>query len=62
MGADLVKAMSTPIQSAVHDCAQISSESDCQSMCCTCHAKTIGPDEDSRDEHGEIDIENKENG
>ena len=49
MGSDLstiVKALSKPCESAVHDCAQISSESDCSSGCCTCHTKTIAPDDD----------------
>ena len=52
MGSDLstiVKALSKPCESAVHDCAQISSESDCSSGCCTCHTKTIAPDDDDPD-------------
>ncbi len=52
MGSDLstiVKALSKPCESAVHDCAQISSESDCSSGCCTCHTKTIARDDDDDD-------------
>ena len=60
MGNDLVRALSRPFESAVHDCSQISSESDCESMCCTCHSKTIAPDAD--DSEIEISIQSKEKG
>ena len=68
MGNDLVRALSSPFESAVHDCAQISSESDCQSGCCSCHTKTIAPDTDPDDEEtdedgdAEINTQTKENG
>ena len=52
MGAEIVKAVSRPIESAVHDCSQISSESDCESGCCRAHWKTVGADGDE-----EIEIE-----
>ncbi len=42
-----MKALSRPCESAVHDCAQISSEGDCSSGCVTCHTKTIAPDDDT---------------
>ena len=62
MGSDLstiVKALSIPFQSAVHECAQISSESDCTfSGCCACHTRTTAPDPDD----AEIDIETKDTG
>ena len=59
MGSDLVKALSRPVEATVHDCAQISSESDCNfSGCCSCHSKTTAPDP----EDAEIDIQTKENG
>ena len=59
MGNDLIRALSRPFESAVHDCAQISSESDCQSVCCTCHSRTIAPDADLdyRSEEGEEETE-----
>ncbi len=60
MGNDLIRALSSPFESAVHDCTQISSESDCSSGCCSCHTKTIAPDTD--DEAMEINTETKENG
>ena len=63
MGSDLgtvVKALSRPCESAVHDCAQISSESDCSSGCCTCHTKTTATDPEDADV--EITVETKENG
>ena len=44
MGAEIVKAVSRPFESAVHDCSQISSESDCESGCCKAHWKTVGAD------------------
>ena len=74
MGNDLIRALSRPFESAVHDCAQISSESDCNSGCCSCHTKTIAPDTDpdedglscaaETDEPGdaEINTQTKENG
>ena len=66
MGNDLVRALASPFESAVHDCAQISSESDCQSGCCSCHTKTIAPDTDPDDEETdaetEINTQTKENG
>ena len=69
MGSDLVKALSQPFESAVHDCTQLSSESDCTFRgCCSCHTKTIAPDSDtepddgSRPEEAEIDIETKDTG
>ena len=66
MGNDLVRALSRPFESAVHDCAQISSESDCDSVCCTCHSKTIAPDAESDEEtepgDAEINLLSKENG
>ncbi len=58
MGSDLVKALSNPFESAVHDCARISSESDCNSACCSCHAKTVAADTAD----SEIKVETKENG
>ena len=61
MGSDLVKALIRPIESAVHDCAQISSESECQSGCCSCHTKTIAPD-DNADADIEISKQDKEDG
>ena len=57
MGSDLVKALSRPIESAVHDCAQISSESDCQSGCCSCHSRTIAPEADPDEGDEETDTE-----
>ena len=62
MGSDLVKALSSPFESAVHDCAQISSESDCGSGCCYCHTKTVAPDPDTEPDGAEIVIETKEDG
>ena len=67
MGSDLVKALSRPVEATVHDCAQISSESDCNfSGCCSCHSKTIAleaePDEDSQPEDAEIAPQTKETG
>ena len=66
MGNDLIRALSRPFESAVHDCTQISSESDCSSGCCSCHTKTIAPDpesdEDLRPEETEINIHSKEKG
>ena len=69
MGNDLIRALSRPFESAVHDCAQISSESDCQSGCCSCHTKTIAPDTDPDEdeetdepEETEISTQTKENG
>ncbi len=66
MGSDLVKALSRPFESAVHDCTQISSESDCNSACCTCHSKTTapdaGPDEETDEETELIAPQTKENG
>ena len=59
MGSDLsaiVTALSQPCESAVHDCAQLSGESDCGSGCCYCHTKTIVPDDT------EIDVETKDTG
>ena len=50
MGSDLVKALSRPLESAVHDCTQISSKSDCQSGCCSCHSRTIAPEADPNEE------------
>ena len=44
MGAEIVKAVSRPFEGAVHDCSQISSESDCESGCCKAHWKTVGAD------------------
>ena len=44
MGAEIAKAVSRPFESAVHDCSQISSESDCESGCCKAHWKTVGAD------------------
>ncbi len=44
MDPDLAKALSNPFESAVPDCPQISSESDCISGCRTCHPKTIAPE------------------
>ncbi len=61
MGSDLVKALSNPIVSAVHDCAQISSESDCNSGGGRCHAKAIAPATDDSIE-AEIDTHTKEKG
>ena len=58
MGAEIVKALSEPFESAVHDCSQLSSESDCKSWCCSCHSKTRAADPDD----AEIDIETKDNG
>ena len=58
MGAEIVKALSAPLESAVHDCTQLSSESDCSSICCTCHSKTVGADQDDI----EIREDTKENG
>ncbi len=60
MGTDLIRALSRPLESAVHDCTQISSESDCSSGCCSCHTKTIAPDTDEPEV--EIDTETEENG
>ena len=61
MGSDLVKALSNPFESAVHDCARLSSESDCNSACCSCHAKTVAADgPDPAD--SEIEVETKESG
>ena len=60
MGNELIRALSRPIESAIHDCAQISSESDCQSVRCTCHSRTIAPDAD--DSEIEISIQSKEKG
>ena len=66
MGSDfstIVKALSIPFQSAVHDCAQISSESDCTfSGCCACHTRTTAPDSDTEPDDAEIDIETKDTG
>ena len=66
MGSDLstiAKALSIPFQSAVHDCAQMSSESDCSIGCCACHTKTIAADlDDTEPDDAEIDIETKEKG
>ena len=66
MGSDLVKALSNPFESAVHDCSQISSESDCSSGCCSCHSKTIAPeadpDEGDEETDAEINTQTKENG
>ncbi len=59
MGSDLVKALSNPFESAVHDCSQISSESDCSSVCCTCHSKTIAPDPSSDEETDGAPLENR---
>ncbi len=45
MGSDLAKALSQPFEAAVHDCAQLSRDSDCSmSGCCACHSKTIAPE------------------
>ena len=55
MGAEIVKAVSRPFEPAVHDCSQISSESDCESGCCKAHWKTVGADAEQ-----EIAIEVKE--
>ena len=55
MGAEIVKAVSRPFESAVHDCSQISSESDWESGCCKAHRKTVGADSEQ-----EIAIEVKE--
>ena len=60
MGNDLIRALSRPFESAVHDCSQISSESDCESVCCTCHSKTIAPEADGSEI--EISIQSKEKG
>ncbi len=64
MGNVLIRALSSPFESAVHDCTQISSESDCSSGCCSCHTRTIAPETDPDDEPGdvEIDTQTKENG
>ena len=65
MGSDLVKALSNPFESAVHDCARLSSESDCDSACCSCHAKTVaadGPEAEPPPADSEIKVETKENG
>ena len=67
MGNDLVRVLSSPFESAVHDCTQLSSESDCNSGCCSCHTKTIAPDQDTdpdEDEPGdaEINTQTKEKG
>ena len=55
MGAEIVKAVSRPFESAVQDCSQISSESDCESGCCKAQWKTLGADSEQ-----EIAIEVKE--
>ncbi len=52
MGAEIVKAISRPFESAVHDCDQMSSESDSESGCCKAHWKTVGAAADDM----EIDI------
>ena len=73
MGSDLVKALSNPFESAVHDCSQISGESDCSSGCCSCHTKTIAPEADpdagdglegsaQEETDAEINTQTKENG
>ena len=67
MGNDLVRVLSSPFESAVHACAQLSSESDCNSGCCSCHTKTIAPDTDPDEdedepEETEINTQTKENG
>ena len=67
MGNDLARALSRPFESAVHDCTQISSESDCSSGCCSCHTKTIAPEAETESEpedqtETEINILSKENG
>ena len=66
MGNDLVRALSRPFESAVHDCSQISSETDCSSGCCSCHTKTIAPeadpDEGDEETDAEINTQTKENG
>ena len=66
MGNDIARALSRPFESAVHDCTQISSESDCDSVCCTCHSKTIAPeadpDEGDEETDAEINTQTKENG
>ena len=55
MGAEIVRALATPLESAVHDCSQISSESNCESGCCKASWKTVGADADT-----EIEVEIKE--
>ena len=69
MGSDLIKALSNPFEPAVHDCTQISSESDCSSGCCSCHTRTIAPEADAdpdqdedEPEETEINTQTKENG
>ena len=66
MGNDLVRALSRPFESAVHDCSQVSSETDCSSGCCSCHTKTIAPeadpDEGDEETDAEINTQTKENG
>ena len=70
MGSDLVKALSNPFESAVHDCARLSSESDCNSACCSCHAKTVAAEEglasgltsEPPPADSEIEVETKESG
>ncbi len=57
MGNDLTKALSQPFESAVHDCAQISSEGDCNSGCCSCRTRTIAPEADAEEEVEETDTE-----
>ena len=60
MGNDLIKALSQPFESAVHDCAQISSESDCNSGCCSCHTKTVAPGADPDEDGLETEDEPEE--
>ncbi len=57
MGAEIVKAISQPFESAVHNCSQIPSESDCESGYCTTHWKTIGADAETGAALEEIEIQ-----
>ena len=44
MGSDLVKEIATAFTEAVRACTSLSSESDCDSKCGTCHSKTTARD------------------
>ena len=57
MGNDIIKTLSQPFVSAVHDGTQISSDSDCNSGCCSCHTRTIAPEADPEEEVEETDTE-----
>ena len=55
MGSDLAQALASPFTEAVRYCTSLSSESDCESMCCTCHTKTTARDSDDE----ELSVEDK---